>query len=145
MTEVQMRELVSAAFAAAWPAASGGVPFALENEALPSSNTFVQLTITPTTSAQATHGKRGNRKVTRRGWIQVKMWGPANAGSAGLAGLGDIAQSILEMTSFPSPVPGDDPVTTLASDGARRLGGSDEDGRWYMGVVRVPFVFFERR
>lgn len=136
-----MRELVCSTFAAAWPTASGGVPFALENEALPSADTFVQLTITPTTGAQATHGKRGNRKVTRRGWIQVKMWGPANVGSAGLAALGDVAQGILEMVSLPSPIAGDDPVTTLAANN----GPAGEDGRWYMGLLRVPFWYRETK
>lgn len=143
MTEPQMRELVSAAFAAAWTAAQPSVPVALENEALPTSDTFVLLTITPTTSPQMTHGRVGNRKIRRNGWIQVKLWGPANTGSAGLTALADVAQGILELTQFPSPIAGDDPVTTLGSSGGG--GGASTDGKFYMQVVRVPYWFVEAR
>ena len=141
MTEPQMRELISATFAAAWAGAAAGVPLVLENEAMPSGDTFAQLTITPTTSTQATHGRVGRRKVRRRGWIQVKLWGPTNAGAAGLTALGDVAQGILEMVALPSPIAGADPVTTMAAN----AGPSGEDGRWYMNVLRFPFWYTETK
>lgn len=143
MTEVQMREAVSALFAASWPTASGGVPLALENEALPSADTFAQLTILPTTSQQMTHGRSGKRRVRRNGWIQVKLWGPVDRGAEGLADLGDAAQAILEMVAIPSPVAGDDPVTTQAAMAGSAQGAVD--GRWYMAVTRIPFWYVETK
>lgn len=134
-----MREVVSAAFKTAWEAAQPSVPLVLENEALPSSDTFVLMTIAMTSAAQTTHGRVGTRRVRRDGWIQVKLWSPANAGAAGMAGLCDTVRGILEMVSLPSPVAGDDPVTTLAAN----MGPSGADGRWYMQLVRVPFWFRE--
>lgn len=141
MTETQMRELVSSTFVTAWTAAQPTVPLVLDNEALPTSDTFISLTITPTTGEQMTHGRTGRRKVRRNGWLQVKLWGPANQGAAGLTALSDVAQDILEMVSLPSPVPGDDPVTTLAANAG--TSGADSDGRFYQQVVRVQFWYVE--
>lgn len=139
-----MRELVFGTFAAQWPTLSGGVPFALENESLPTTaDTFAQVTIVPTTSLQMTMGHLGIRRVRRNCWIQVKLWGPIDRGSAGLAALGDVVQTIFEMVELPSPVPGDDPVTTLAANAG--ASGASTDGRWYMGLVRVPMWYSETR
>lgn len=147
MTEAQMRELVSAAFIAGWPTASGSVPFALENEgaAIPPSGSdfFAYLTVTPTSSQQRTTGKVGNRKVRRDAWIQVKLWGPADRGAAGIAGLCDAARKVLEMVSLPSPIAGDDPVTTQAAMAGP--GQGTIDGRWYLGLVRIPAWFRETK
>lgn len=143
MTEPVMRELVASTFLAAWTTAQPDIPVVLDNEAMPTADTFVSLTITPTTSRQATHGRIGNRKVRRDGWLQVKLFGPTNEGAAGLTALADVAQGILEMVSLPSPVPGDDPVTTLASNAG--AGGADTDGRWFMQVLRIPYWFIETR
>lgn len=138
-----MRELVSSTFVAAWTAAQPDIPLVLDNEAMPTAETFVSLTITPTTSQQITHGRAGRRKVRRNGWIQVKLWGPVDQGAAGLTVLSDVAQGILEMVSLPSPVPGDDPVTTLAANAGP--GGADTDGRWWMQVLRVPMWYVETK
>lgn len=143
MTESQMRELVASTFTAAWTAAQPDVPLALDNEALPTADTFISLTITPTTGAQVTHGRTGTRRFRRNGWLQVKLWGPANQGAAGLTALADAAQGILEAVSLPSPVAGDDPVTTLAANAGP--GGASTDGRWWMQVVRVPFWYRETK
>lgn len=138
-----MRELIASTFVAAWQAAQPTIPLVLDNEALPTSDTFVSLTITPTTSQQMTHGRTGRRKVRRNGWLQVKLWGPVNQGAAGLTVISDVAQGILEMVSLPSPVPGDDPVTTLAANAGP--GGADTDGKFYMQVLRVPFWYVEEK
>lgn len=136
-----MRELVSATFAAGWPAAAPGVPLLLEDEAAPSGDSFAALTITSTTGTQMTHGRIGNRKVRRQGWIQVKLWGPADEGAAGIAGLSAAVLQLLEMVSLPSVVPGDDPVTTLAA----QAGPSGTDGRWFMGLVRIPLWYVQTK
>lgn len=143
MTEPQMRELVMGTFKDAWLLAQPDVPLVLENEALPTTlDTFALLTIQPTVSQQTTMGPPGTRRVVRKAWIICKLWGPANTGSAGLAALGDAAQRILELKSFPSPVQGDDPVTTYAANAGPS--GASTDGRWYMGLVRVAADWWEQ-
>lgn len=139
MTEAQMRELVSSTFVAAWAAARPNIPLVLENEGHPSADSFAMLTITPTTSSQMTLGAAGTRRTARRGWIAVKLWGPAHAGSAGLTKLADTVRGIIEMVSIPGA--GDDPVNTEASDD-QPIG---TDGRWYMRLVRVPMTWTETK
>lgn len=138
-----MREVLTQAFVTGWTAGAPDVPFCLENEALPTVDTFVLFSIVPTVSQQRTTGGPGTRRVERRGWVQVKLWGPVNAGSAGLATLGDVAQDILEMKSFPGPVLGDEPVTTYAAQAGP--GGTSTDGRFYMALMRVPMVWWEQK
>ena len=139
MTEAQAIELISAIFAAAWPAEAPGVPLALENEALPSADRFAMLVVTLTTSQQTTQGARRSRRVQRNGWIQVKTWSPANEGRAGAAELADAVRRIFELVDLPSPIAGDEPVRTFA--GVTQTIGTD--GRWYTQVVRVPFWYVE--
>ena len=146
MTETQMRELVSATFVAGWGAAQPLVPFALEDEALPSTDEFAVLTIVPTTGMQMTQGRAGTRRVMRRLWIQIKLWSPAGNGAARITELGDAAQNIFELQSLPSPIPGDDPLTIQAATGIKRAGSADAtDGRWTMLLVRLPAWYSETK
>ena len=140
-----MRELVSATFKAAWETAQPGVPLILENEAAPSGDEQVLLTIQPTMSQQATQGRAGTRKTRRNGWIQVKLWSPANAGTATATARGDAVRRILEMVSLPSPIPGDDPVTTMAESAGPRGHSSGDGSRWYMSLIRIPYWYFETK
>lgn len=141
MTEGQMREVVSAAFVSGWTTAQPSIPLALENEALPSADSFVMLTIVTSNSQQATMGRTGTRRVKRQGYVQLKLWGPKDQGVAGITALADAAQGILEMKSLPSPLAEDDPVTFLASQN----GGNTTDGRWFMILTRLPFWYSETR
>lgn len=151
MTEAQAVELIEAAFNAGWPTAAPGVAYSLNNEAAATGDAFALLTTLVTSSAQRTHGRIGNRKVKRDGWIQVKLWSPAGIGmrrtpseiSAGVpmrgAELADAVRALLEMIALPSPIAGDDPVTTMAA----MAGPVGEDGRWFLQLIRVPFWFTE--
>lgn len=144
MTEAQALELISSTFLTAWTEAQPLVPVVLENEALPSVDEFAMLTTAMLGAQQRTHGKRGNRRVKREGWILVKLWSPANAGMQRPAQLADSVRQILEMVSMPSPISGDDPITTQAEVWSRRgSSGEGPDGRWYMSLVRIPFWFRE--
>ena len=139
MTEAQAIELISATFAAAWPVAAPDVLLVLENEAVPSADRFVMLVVTMTTSRQTTQGPKRTRRVQRNGWIQGKTWSPANEGRAGAAALADAVRRVFEQVDLPSPVPGDEPVTTFA--GVTQTIGTD--GRWYLQLVRIPFWYVE--
>lgn len=133
-----MRELVSATFLAGWEAARPAIPAVLEDDQLPAADTFVQLTITPTTSSQQTAGRRATRRVERQGWAVVKMWVPALSGAASVAAdLVGTVRAILELVDLPSPIAGDDSLSTAASN-QQSVG---TDGRWYMLLVRTPFTY----
>lgn len=136
-----MRELVSATFMAGWTAARPAIPAVLEDDPLPAVDTFVQLTITPTTSYQQTVGRLNTRRVSRQGWIVVKIWVPSGTGAASVAAkLVDVARPIFEMVDLPSPIAGDDALVTSAAN-QQPIG---TEGRWYMMLVRTPFIYVER-
>ncbi len=138
MTEAQAIELISQRFVTAWPSASSSTPFALDNEALPSSGTFAQLTIQHTGSRQITMGPAGYRRWERRGVIYIRLWSPKDAGRAAIAALCDAARVTLEGQDLGTI---GDTVTTEA--GATREVGPD--GRWYMVAVQFDFTFYETR
>lgn len=146
MTEVQALELIESTFRAGWTAIEPLVPLILENESFPSSDEFAMLTTAMLGATQRTTGRAGTRKVMREGWIMVKLWSAVDTGMTRPAQLADEVRGILEMQSLPSPIAGDDPVTTKAEVWSRRGGASEgTDGRWYMQLVRVPFYYFEMK
>jgi hypothetical protein len=151
VTEAQGRELIAATFAAAWPAASEGVPFALDNEALPCADTFASCTVTLTTSGTTTQGARGTRRERTSGWIQVKIWTPAGVGvnrspddiavgeAPRAAELAEAVKAIFRMKDLPSPVAAQEPLRT-GSPVTLTIG---TDGRWFLQLVRTPFWYVE--
>jgi hypothetical protein len=142
VTEAQMRELAAATFTAAWERAQPAVPLVLEDEIAASSDAKALFAVQVTASDQMTQGPRGTRRVRRRVWLSVKLWTPAGQGSARLAALADSARALLEMIDMPSPIAGDDPITTLAADAGVP---PYTDGHWRMQVVRVPGWYCETR
>jgi hypothetical protein len=143
VTEAEMREVISAAFVTGWTAAQPSVQFALENELgkLPpvGQENFALLTVAMTSSGQRTKGARGNRRVERQGWAQVKLWTPCDTGAGGAAALAGSVRAILEMVSISGP--GSEPVVTQAA--VTQPGGTD--GRWYMSLVRIPLSYTETK
>ncbi len=135
-----MRELVIGTFDAAWRIAQPSVPAIYENEVIPDGPTQVMLTIVLTTEQQTTQGAAGTRRFVQQGWLQVKTWSPVNAGTAGAAAMCDSIRKILRGVSMPSPVVGDEPLTTLAPS----AGPSGSDGSHWMTLTRVPFSYTER-
>lgn len=138
MTEAQAIRLISNTFRDAWPAASGNLPLALDNEAMPSADSYATLSVKHTTSQQMTMGPVGSRRFRRDGHIYVKLWGPVDAGRAGLSALVGAVRIILEAVSL---VVGSDALTTQAAY-TRELGA---DGKWWMCVVQIPFWYVEQR
>jgi hypothetical protein len=136
MTEAQAIELIDAAFVAAWPTATGNLPLALENEALPTSSSFGLLTIKHTVSQPRTSGGLvGTRRIERRGWIFVKLWTPSNQGRKGFSTLADIVRGILEIKQLGSS--GDQ----LTIDAGLTQEVGDSTG-YYIGVVQFPMRYY---
>lgn len=139
MTGAQAKEYISAQFATQWPVEAGAVPFCLENEALPSADTFAQLTIKHTRSGPRTAGSAGNRRKQVGGWIFVKIWGPADAGTAGTSALVDAACRVFDGKSLGSGPP-EEPLMIYAGV-PQEIG---VDGRYYMTSVQFPFDYWAR-
>lgn len=146
MTEAEMRRIVSETFVAGWTAGAPDIPFALENEALPSADKFALLTITLTTAQQTTQGGQGTRRERSGGWVNVKIWTPANTGMVAPAAgdadgqratdLAEIARGVFRLKTLPGQ-PGDEGIT-LQSPVTQTIG---TDGRWFMQLVRTPFWY----
>lgn len=129
MTEAEAEEAIKQRWIAEWSAAQPTVPFTLDNESFDSVANWARLTIIPTTRAQTTMG--ANAKHETRGQIMVQLFGAADTGGAGLAGLCDAVRTIFERKRFGSP------AVIVTYEGASR--GPTTDGRWYMRVVSVAF------
>lgn len=132
---------IATAFVTGWSAAAPDVPFALRNEALPSSDTFALLTVTMTTGGQLTSGGVGERFVGRNGWIVVKLWTPTNQGTARMDALIELVKGVFEMKNIPGPVASDEAIDT----GVTTPQDGGEDGRWFMMLARTPFVVYETK
>lgn len=142
MTEAQAIEFISAQFVAAWPAASGGVPIALDNEAHPELagvDTFAQLTIQHTASRQLTHGSVGTRRWLRMGVIYVRLWVAADRGRAPLAALCDAARSVFEGIDLGTGLAD---ALTIEAGQTREVG---PDGQQYMAAVQFGFRYYQTR
>jgi hypothetical protein len=152
MTEVEATNAICTAWVAAWPAASGGVAYSLPNDAvILSTDAYAALRLQPSISTQRTHGRVGNRRVERRGTVQVKLWTPAGQGVmrdpseiiAGaplkIAELADAVRLVLELKSF-GPA-GADPVLIEAGASTPIV----IDGRWAMCLVNLPYGYWEIR
>jgi hypothetical protein len=152
VTELEAVEAIKAMFVAAWDAQLPGIPLALENEIMPTADTFGMLTIQHTGGAQRTTGGRGIRRVERTGYLNVKLWTPAGVGTsrspdeivAGVAPrlteLSAIVRGILEMVDIDAPSGGESITTQAAIPPV-----TSTDGRWAMGLVRVPFTYAETK
>ncbi len=138
MTPAQAVEAIKAAFVVGWSTAQPAVPLALENEALPSADSFVHLAVTLPGGQQMTQGGRGTRRVQRSGWVIVKLWTLAGQGSAAADALAGSVRAILEESDIPGPVSGEPITMQVAVDGPAAT-----DARWFMTLVRVPFWFAE--
>ena len=140
MTESDAIELIESTFATGWTTAQPDIPFALENDPLPSSDAFVQLTVTLTTSQDTTQGPIGTKRVQYNGWIVVKTWTPAGTGRALASQLADTVRQLFR-PPMPSPVPNDEAIN--AQPGTTVTIGTD--GRWFMQMVRMPMYFVGRQ
>lgn len=137
MTERQALEAIAEQFTTNWPAASGDVTYVLENNALPTTGSapFVLLTVLHLPGRRLTQSKKSDRRIERRGNINVKCWTPANEGTGAAADLMDAARAVFEDLTLSV---GSDDLSILEGD-TREVG---TDGRWYMKVAIFGFRYY---
>lgn len=137
MTEHDANELIAARFAAQWPTLTtsqpgGPYPFALTDEALPSTDFFAMCTWESVSRVVRTLGTPSRKQ--QRILILVKLWAPAGSGSAAMSTLCDIARQIFESQTLGTVADG---VTIFAGNSGTPV----TDGRWTMRVVSFPAVY----
>lgn len=142
MTEQQAIELITATFAAQWPALQPLVPFVLENRQLLAVDAFVHLSVLSTEAGggQLTSGEPGTRLVGRGGWIVVKIWTPAGVGVRASRRLVESVRAVFEMRSL--ALAGDNESVDTQATVSTVIG---TDSRWFMMLARTPFAVLETK
>lgn len=147
MTEEQAIEAICAAWVAAWPAASGNVPYALPNEAVvPTADSYAAIVVQYVAGRQVTHGRAGNRRIERRGTILVKLWAAAGAGMT-RSPAEVTASAPLKMAELITAARNIFELVALGPAGSERVhveAGTPTppvvDGRWIVTRIALPFT-----
>ena len=143
MTESQAVEAISEAFAAGWTAAQPSIPYALDNEAMPSADSFVSFSIRHGASTQITQGPPGQRRWKRTLTIYTRIFVPVDQGRAAASALVGVVRTLLEGVSLGgTSSSGGEPVTMLAT-ADREMG--PVDSRWFAIACVTSGYYFETR
>jgi hypothetical protein len=132
MTEAEVEETIKQAFIDGWTALHPTIPISFDGEVSDASETWVRLTILPSTRQQMTAGATARFDV--RGNIMVQLFGSVDVGATQLAALADDVRTVLERKRWTD-------LVTYA--GATRK--SPTDGRWEMRVVTLAYRVEEQR
>lgn len=136
MTEAETEETLKQAWIDGWTAIHGPgptfVPFTFDGEVDDATETWVRVSVMPSTRDQGTTGRVA--RFDTRGNIMVQLFGSIGVGALELAALAGDVRTVLERHRW-----GD--VRTFA--GATRK--SPSDGRWEMRIVTVPYWVEEQR
>ena len=137
MTEAQAVEAMWERASSQWASATGlgDGTLVLENEAIPESGTFAQLSLGAVDTQPLTAGEAGTRKYEARGLLMLKIWTPVNAGRAALSTLADAVRSIFSGQVL--TVGGEDLVILTGS-----MRSTATDGGFYMGLVTWPVRWY---
>lgn len=143
MTESQAVEAISEAFATGWTAAQPTIPFALDNEAMPSADSFATLSIRHGVSQQITQGPPGQRRWKRSLTVYVRLFVPADQGRAGVSALVGTVRTLLEGVDLAGTSnPNGEPVTMMAT-ADREMG--PVDSRWFAVACVTSGYYYETR
>jgi hypothetical protein len=147
VTEAQAVEAIYAAWSASWTSLHAGMEVVFGNEAQSAADTWIRVTVAPSTRAQGSMGPPGSRRFENRGRIAVQVFVPVDGGDAPLRGLCDDARTALETAALPqrdgsgNPIAGGETVVTFGAVTAN----ISTDGRWYFATLLVPFLFWSQR
>jgi hypothetical protein len=125
---------------AAWPAASGSLPYVFDNDVADENARYARVSIEDGTSVAHTMGGAGNRLVRRTGEVVVDVRGPGNAGRKELDQLASAVRTVLEYQRL--GVSGDEGGVTMFASSAIV---EPTDGHYWILVVTTPFEYYELR
>lgn len=83
-----------------WPGLSGSTPYVFDNDVNDQSPFYARVSITTLDEEQHTLGGVGTRKFLEPGIINVKLYGPGNAGRGPLDVMADYVRQIYQSTRF---------------------------------------------
>lgn len=149
MKESEANKALLARFIVQWPTKVGGtqaaptVPYALDNRKLEVAPPFASVELLNLDGDQETMGQPGNRKYLRRGFIDVKLYGPAGAGRGSTDQLAEYVRDIFESQSIGAVDAEERGITTYTTSG-RPIKDENYPGLWCY-LVRTPYEFLEKR
>ncbi|MDQ1446817.1 MAG: hypothetical protein QOI20_3281 [Acidimicrobiaceae bacterium] len=140
MTEAEAIEAISERWRSGWEQAHPEIPYALHNEAFRPQDASAAATVTfgPLVARQLTQGPIGARLFEYRGVINVKLYGPLDAGARQLAMLAGDVRAIFASQTI-GGAPGVEPVYSAAAGSV-----PGKEGKWATLLVPVPFDFTGR-
>lgn len=132
-TLAQACEFVLQRWTTAWGATT---PFGFQNEAFtpPAASAFARVLVNEESSRQETLGGIGQRRFLRQARILIKIFSLTDEGTQAIDLLTGQARDIFEGESFNG--------LRVFSVSSRRAAS---DGKWFAGIVEVPFDFEERK
>lgn len=144
MTNDEATNAIFARWINLWPAASGGVAYATDNNigAEQVDQPFARVGIVSLDSEQRSLGGRGNRRWNHEGMIEVRLSGPINAGRGQLDALAKIVRTIYQGERFGEAPPAEEGVTTQAAAISELRRDRESPSRWLL-VVTIPFEYTE--
>jgi hypothetical protein len=150
MTRADARKAILQTWIAAWHTKVGGsqsaptVPYAIDNRRMTqTSGPFAVVEITGLPSDQVTMGAVGLRRFERPGFIEVRLYGPRDQGTAALDTLAEHVKDIFEATRI-GAIGEHHGITTYAANVTEDRSSTEYPDLWCV-LVRVGFEFHERR
>lgn len=115
------------------------VPFTLDNEAFTALSKWVRVTIVETTRVQTTSGPPGSIREEVRGRIAVQVFSDIDKGPLESAQLADDVRTALAGAAI---TVGQQQIALFEGQPG---GPPTTDGRWYMRLVQVPYLYQAER
>ena len=120
------------------------VPYAIDNRKLAQpADRFAIIEITNISSDQVSMGQVGNRRFERSGFIDVKLYGPRDAGRGELDTLAEYVKEMFEGETI-GAIGLDRGVRTYTTNWNELRKDPEYPDKWYL-LVRTPYEFHERR
>lgn len=125
-----------------WPGLSSSVPYVFDNDVLDDRASYARVSITSLEEHQQTYGAEGNRKFLGSGLIDVKLYGPGNAGRKGLDLLAEYVRQIYQAVRF-GLAGGEEGVITYATS-AQEVRPESDAASWVL-LLSTPFEYVDVR
>lgn len=140
MNQYEAKKAIAQQWIAAWPAASGSVAYAFDNDVVDESSSYARVKFIGGTSEQYSLGQAPSRRWIREGFVRVLLKTPVNAGSKAMDLLVGAVRTVLEGVRVGAS--GTEVGVVLEAASA---GQESTDGQFYSSVVTVPFTYYEAR
>jgi hypothetical protein len=144
MTPADAHKAILQQWVTQWPSLSANTPYAIDNRRITQTAAeFAIVEVTNLTADQVTMGPPGQRRFLRPGVIDVRLYGPRDAGRKRLDELAQIVKEMFEATRL-GAVGEDRGITTYATS-VREVRNDREYPDLWCIACRTGFEYHERR